>query len=59
MATENVIFNTTSAIHTGIIANKLQESLILLDLRTDLYILTQKAATLNTYLIVREFLEGQ
>ena len=56
MATEDAIYNTTSSIHSGIIRDKLHDSLKLLHLRPALYSLMQKAAILNTSRIVRKFL---
>ena len=44
---------------TGTISNKLHKRLLLLTLRPDLYILKQKAPTLNAYCGVRTFLAEQ
>jgi hypothetical protein len=56
MATENGVRNTTCTVHTGIIPNELHEGLKLLNLRSALYILMQKAVILNTCRIVKKVL---
>ena len=50
-------YNTTSTIHNGYYNKQITRGLKLLNLRRALYILMHKAVILNTWLIVRKFLE--
>jgi len=57
--TANGLYSATSASHSGTGPNTLHVSSKLLHLRPGLYILMQKAVTLNTCHTVMEFLADQ
>jgi hypothetical protein len=59
MATENGLYNTNVTTTTGVVPNKSQECLKLLNLHLALYILTQKVLIFNICHIVRKIFEVQ